>query len=99
MDWSNQSWCSLKTSPDQSEVLVLCCVECDDKYVIQSVVQLVEYILHLPSWECRGDIKSVGKFIEILHVKLRVQRLSGECKEIHGDSACQAESAEVISRV
>jgi hypothetical protein len=40
--------------------------------------------------------------METLCVKLRVKimfKLSWECREVQRDSTCQAESAEVVSRV
>ena len=62
--------------------------------------------------DCVISDKSVGSFIECgevvlrvyqsslrLCVKLRVQRLSQECTEVHRDSMCQTESAEVVLRV
>ena len=36
--------------------------------------------------------------METLHVKLRVQKLSQECRKVHRDSMCQAESAKAVSR-
>jgi hypothetical protein len=43
-------------------------------------------------FECRCCLERVGRFRETLRVGLRVQRLSGESREVHRDSTCQAKS-------